>query len=268
MNTHRGPRMFGKDKHDITYKCQGLVCHRNPLDVIIHSSSHLGSHRGVANGVKARLGRGFNVEIDAKPGRKWDLNLIHKYHFVNNNRDGLYQLHVILLGDNDVRNTDLSDRVNPFIAKFGESINKHKTEGSYINIFVNGLLPFPMYEFHNYHELVQNYHRYTQAMSRLIYQSNDLYFIPMRDSIMKFCEDRKINVSRLFRNDKVHLTKVGEQFLIEHLVRQIRMYAASIGNCVRPTDLTFFQGVVSSHKSKDENLKILLREYRVDSTLT
>jgi hypothetical protein len=214
------------------------------------------------------LGNNFEVHIEAIGGRKWDEKLIKNFHDMNQSRHTEPILHIVLLGDNDVRGTKITERVNPFIKKFGESMRRHKDPESKFNVFVNGLLPFPMHNRPDSHELFTNYHRYTMEMYGLIHYSPEIHFVPMRESMMEFCEKKGVMARQLFGKDKVHLTQLGEEFLIGHLTRQAHMYRAATGYCVHPEDLTFFQNVASLHKPKVENLRIMIKEYRVNSVLT
>jgi hypothetical protein len=260
--------MFGRRSRSGTYRAHPLRCHLNRLLVVIHSSSHLGSHRGVVERVKMLLGNNFEVHIEAIGGRKWDEKLIKNFHDMNQSGHTEPILHIVLLGDNDVRGTKITERVNPFIKKFGESMRRHKDPESKFNVFVNGLLPFPMHNRPDSHELFTNYHRYTMEMYGLIHYSPEIHFVPMRESMMEFCEKKGVMARQLFGKDKVHLTQLGEEFLIGHLTRQAHMYRAATGYCVHPEDLTFFQNVASLHKPKVENLRIMIKEYRVNSVLT
>jgi hypothetical protein len=242
-----------------------MPCHSKKLHVIIHSSSHLGAHRGVANRVKTMLRDDFHVRIEAWGGRKWDETLIKRVKEINE-EDKEPKLHIILLGDNDLRATHLSDPVNPKIKKFGKAIGKLKDPFKFDNIFVNGLLPFPIFYRPNSCELIENFFRYTQELSGLFHYSPSIYYIPMRESVKEFCELKRVSKIKLFKSDMVHLTKLGEEFLVNHLTRQARMYKAAVGRCVSPTDLVFFQNVANLDRKKIENTKTILKEYNLDSS--
>lgn len=260
--------MFGLKALSRTYRGYLRRCHPEKVEVVIHSSSHLGPHRGVVEGVKRALADDFNVHVVARGGRKWDDGLMKDFHEINKSKEGKPVLHIILLGDNDLRGTKMTDSVNPFIKKFGQSVKKHKDNESKYNVFVNGLLPFPMHGRADSNELIENYFRYTREMYGLTKCSPEIYYVPMRDSMMEFCRLEKVTADRLFRRDKVHLTSLGEEFLIRHLVYQARMYKAALGNCVLADDLVFFRNVASAHRTRLENLRIMMKEYRVTSVLT
>ena len=258
-------RMFRFTRSTDVYGGLQRRCQLEKLEVIIHSSSHLGSHRGVAEGLRLRLSGEFNVHIISIGGRKWDEGLIKDFLDLSHDKP---VLHIILLGDNDLRGTKQGDQVNPWIKKFGKAVKGHRDLYDKHTVFVNGLLPFPMHGRPDSNELIENYFRYTRDMYMLTKEASSIYYIPMREGMMEYCKEKKLMAEKLFRQDKVHLNKIGEGFLIKHLVRQARMYKAALGLCVKPTDLTFFQNVACYHRSDEENLSVMTKEYRVTSVLT
>ena len=260
--------MFSPHKRPGLYKGYPFNCHRGRTIVAIHSSSHLLPHRGVVGGLSRKLGDGYKVYTVAKGGKKWDNHISSDFHEINKQAGGLPVLHVILLGDNDVRGTPVTEGVNPSIQRFGEFIKNYKDPSFHYNVFVNGILPFPMHEQRDSRELIENYSRYTMGMYRLIKCSPRIQFVPMRESVMDFCKENRVMASMLFRRDNVHLTRLGEEFLIDHLFRQIVMYHAAKGSCVSPNDLVFFKTTASRHRTKEENSIVLRKELEVESVLT
>lgn len=250
------------------YNAGGIPCHTRRIPVIIHSSSHLGTHRGVVAKVQQLLERDFDVTIEARGGRKWDYDLIKKYWETLYAKRGEYVLHIILLGDNDLRKTRISEPVNPKIREFGEEVEQAYNPGGAHTVFVNGVIPFPVTGRPDSPELIENLHRYTRELSQLINYGSSIYFVPMREKLVRYCQERGLTPERVFRRDMVHLNEMGEDFLVEHIIEQARMYKAATGKCVGPRDLVFFQNVASGYKSREENTRIILPEYNLTSMLT
>jgi lysophospholipase L1-like esterase len=215
-----------------------------PVVMSFQSSSHLADNHGVKGALKAELPMPeFRVLFEAWGGRKWDKELINFYSEVQSKNHSDKKLHIIMLGDNDVRNTPIEMGVNPCIREFGVGVNalKKTIYNRDDTVFVNGLLPFLMLEKANNEDLISNYYRYTRELVNLTEYDDSIYFVPMRDPVLEFCRTRNTNLRSLFKVDGVHLSKLGEEFLINHLAHQARMYKAANGGCVDKWDLVFYR---------------------------
>jgi hypothetical protein len=149
---------------------------------------------------------------------------------------------------------------------FGEAVKR--ADNSYSgceniihHVFVNGLLPYPIYGTPKCDDQIGNFIRYNREMAMLIHYSPQIHFVPMRQAAVRYCEDMGIKLKDLFRDDKVHLTKQGESFLIDHIVYQARMFRAALGQCVGADDLTFFHNTASLSRTKTENYRNIVKEY-------
>lgn len=153
------------------------------------------------------------------------------------------KLHIIILGDNDVRNTRICDEVSEFVTMLGNLVPERSAKED--EIFVNGILPFPILGRPDSDMLITNFHRITRAMGSLVHADESIRYVPMRNFALDFCRDNFVRVEDLFAKDKVHLGALGEIFLTNHIVHQAYMYAATKGHCVRGDDLGFGNNVAS-----------------------
>lgn len=249
----------GKGKMEHVDYSKGYKSLLRKTNVVIHSSSHLGTHRGVHERVLKGLGDRFSVKIEAWGGRQWDLPLIK--FFSNRIVHEIPALHIILLGDNDLRNTRLDQSVNPFIKQFGEAVGKF--DHSKCTIFVNGLIPFPIFNKPNSCDLIENFNRYTTEMSMLIGASGRVTYVPMRPGLEDFCKTKKISTVGLFNKDKVHLNDLGEGFLVDHLINQAKCYRVQTASNVLKYNMKFYLGTANRDRTGLENFKVISREYRL-----
>ena len=228
-------------------------------EVIIYSSSHMSYKRGLRKLLLEKLGDKFHVIIRAHGGRTWDDGVADAYRGSQGEGKSHQKLHVILLGDNDVRGRPKGapkakfNEIDPTIQRFGETVKylsqTDKFKGD--TIFVNGILPFPFLESQDAPRLIENFYFYTNSLSSLIDFSPTIHYVPMRSKAIEFCVDNAIEIDELFRRDKVHLNEVGERFLAEHLTTQINAFRCSKRFGVRFDCLRFDLEIVNA-ETEDE----------------
>ena len=204
-------------------------------EVIIYSSSHMSYHRGLRNLLLKGLGHKFHVTFRTHGGRTWDGGVADAYRAAQGEGKSRQKLHVILLGDNDVRKGPKGDpgtefnAVDPIIQKLGETVKQcaefDRFKGD--TVFVNGILPFPVLESEDAPRLIENFYFFTRNMSNLIEFHPSIHYIPMRERAIDFCRNEKIELDGLFKDDQVHLNGMGEKFLSEHLIIQINAFRCS-----------------------------------------
>lgn len=240
-----------------------------PLEkVFIHSSSHMSEMRGLRGKISRILQYEFIIRIVARGGRKWDRSTIATYNENLLSTDKRPSLHIILLGDNDVRQASKASEIEKSnllaeVEGFGINIvqQRKKKEGFKEDIvFVNGLIPFPIHGYPNTPQLVSSFYDFTKVMSSLTKLDPTIHFVPMREKAIEFCEENQIDLNGLFSPDKVHLSEIGETFLAYHLVNQIRAFKAM--RQMRPTyeSLEFFNSAVSHYDKSDFERKIKLEK--------
>lgn len=238
------PLTLQKYQETEKYRGYNRSCVNSTIEVIVHSSSHLTQKHNVWNMLHKRLTPPmFELKIEAWGGRRWDEDLCYSYVDAQKSWRRNGKLHIIILGDNDVRNTRACDEVSEWVTKMG--IIVPEKSGKDDEIFVNGILPFPILGRPNSDQLITNFHRITRAMGSMVHADPSIRYVPMRDPALDFCRDNMVDLRAMFKKDKVHLSPIGEIFLTNHIVHQAYMFAASKGHCVRGDDLGFGNNVAS-----------------------
>lgn len=232
------------------------VAPSKPL-IVIHSSSHLGPHRGVKGKVEAELQGEVKVVVKARGGRTWDEVLIKDFEEINEANKGRKILHIVILGDNDVRRAQKFRETMPFLVKFGKTVAEALSSRENIEIFVNGLIPFPVNEHPNSSDLRHKYHKYTRRMSGLVNLSHKIHYVPMKEPFDNFCRGKEVTASEMFLRDRVHLSGFGEAFLADFIVMQARLFKNSRPNA------PLMQNLVSSRQPVLENFRKLMKEFDV-----
>ena len=240
-------------------------------EIIIYSSSHFSDKRGLKKLLIESLGPQFQVTFRANGGRMWDSEVSHSYRVAQREGEGSQKLHVILLGDNDVREltklgcNERHSWVPPMVKKLGRNVQNFRAEGKFKGdtIFVNGVLPFPIFGLKNTPKLISNFYRFTRALSSLIEFDPSIHYVPVRSQAYDFCKERKIMIHELFKKDKVHLNQLGEEFVAGHLVKQIKAFRSlkRVGSNV--SELQFYNEIVNI-ENKDESDKRSKIAYETD----
>lgn len=236
-------------------------------EVIIYSSSHFSEKRGLKKLLLSKLDPlEFHVTFKVNGGRMWDFGVSQAYKVLQKEGQSPQKLHVILLGDNDVRQLKPEDHegnrkwVPPFVEKFGKTVKKARELGisKGDTVFVNGILPFPIFGMEKSPTLITNFYRLTKALSSLIEFDPSIHYVPVRGNAISFCKKKSKATHEMFNHDRVHLNGLGEEFVAEHLVRQIKAF-----RCAKrfiPSDQTFrfFDEIVSMNKENviERHLKI------------
>jgi hypothetical protein len=245
------------------YEMYKRPCAINPIEIHIHSSSHFTGKRKLWKKIVENLHAPmYRVEFHADGGRTWDKRLI--YNFLESQEEGSRErkLHIVLLGDNDVRTTGIAEDINPLIEEFGKIVTrKNKTDDE---IFINGILPFPVMNKHDSKKLIRNFCRYTHAMGDLVIGRDKVKYIPTRNFALDFCRRKNVTMRMLFNRDEVHLSSLGEEFLTEHIVDQARAYAASRGNCTMKRDLLFYHNIAKSSDGRGQIALKVMSDTRVE----
>jgi hypothetical protein len=195
--------------------------------IVIHSSSHLKEHRGVARLVRAQLQGKAELIIKAKGGRTWDSALIADFQKINNERKGCRILHIVLLGDNDVRGDYKLPRSMHLMRKFGEAVAASEFKNGRVEIFVNGLIPFPVQKHPNNNNLRHRYYECVTGLVGLVDCSPHIHYVPLKDPFDNYLSAKRLTVGEMFQKDNVHLSKNGEEFLADYIILQARLFAAS-----------------------------------------
>jgi len=242
-----------------TEHCKSFPCPQAASKVllVIHSSSHLGNHRGVANRIRVDLRGEIDLIIKARGGRMWDSALVKDFKEINMAYRNHRVLHVVLLGDNDVRNAQKNGDINPFVEKFGKTVAAADGARKNFEVFINGLIPFPIHEHPNSCELRLSYCRQIRKMVGLVGLSHKIHYVPLKEPFDSFCRGQEITAGEMFLKDRVHLSKFGEAFLADYIVMQARLYKAS-----RPSGL-IMKNLVDSRQSRLENYRKIVSEYEI-----
>ena len=201
-------------------------------EVTIYSSSHFSDKRGLKKLLIELLGPQFQVTFRASGGRMWDSEVSHAYRVAQRENKGSQKLHVILLGDNDVREltklncNEKRNWIPPMMKKLGKTIQDFRSEGKFKGdtVFVNGVLPFPIFGLKNTPKLISNFYRFTRALSSLVEFDPSIHYVPVRSQAYEFCKEKDIAIHELFKADRVHLNELGEGFVARHLVKQIKAF--------------------------------------------
>jgi len=224
--------------------------------IVVHSSSHLGEHRGVVRRLRAELLHDVILTIQSKNGGIWDKDLIINFNRINKENEHHFILHIILLGDNDVRKWARYQGTNPAIKEFGETLARAQKDSlKNIKVFVNGLIPFPIPPQTTGFDLRNSYHKFIREMTSLVDYCDKIQYVPMVRAFNDYCILNKVEASKMFLRDKVHLAKNGEEFLIRHIVSQVKMFIGT------NPEHSLKKQLVDSHCSKLERYRQIIGEF-------
>ena len=236
-------------------------------EIIIYSSSHFSEKRGLKKLLISKLDpKEFHLTFRVNGGRMWDSHISQAYKVFQKEGQSPQKLHVILLGDNDVR--QLTPEVHggrqkwvpPFVEKFGKTVNKAREMGISRGdtVFVNGILPFPIFNLGKAPILITNFYRMTKALSTLIEFDPSIHYIPIRANAVSFCEKKSKYTHELFKSDRVHLNELGEEFVAEHLVRQIKAFRCAKRFIPNEQSFRFFDEIVNINNGNviERHLKV------------
>lgn len=226
-------------------------------EVIIYSSSHFSEKRGLKKLLIEKLDPSeFHVTFKVNGGRMWDCGIAQAYKVAQKEGQSPQKLHVILLGDNDVRQLKPEDHkgrqnwIPHFIEKFGKTVKKVRELGisKGDTVFVNGILPFPIFGLDKSPMLITSFYRLTEALSKLIEFDPSIHYVPVRGNAVSFCKKKSKATHEMFKSDRVHLNGLGEEFVAEHLVRQIKAFRCSKRFIPSDQAFRFFDEIVNINK--------------------
>lgn len=229
--------------------------------VYIYSSSHMSDSRGLKGKLYKLLNNEFKLKIEAQGGRQWDSWAQYTYKAAQFKGESAQKLHLILLGDNDVRQAVRSSEIEKSnllaaVEYFGITVVKERKYPEFKNdtVFVNGLIPFPICDLSNTPQLVKTFYDYTEVMSSLTKLDPSIHFVPMKEKAIQFCMENEIDLKSLFLKDGVHLSDHGENFLAGHLATQIKAFRAAKRLNMTQKDFEFYQDIVNLWE-KDETVR-------------
>lgn len=225
--------------------------------VYIHSSSHLKDRRNLKGKLLKLLNNEFEIIIEARGGRRWDAWAKAAYRLAQTHTK-VHKLHIILLGDNDARQMVGASEIAKSnllsaVEKFGLEVRQSRMTAHFKNdiVFINGLIPFPIFDYPSTPQLVKAFYEYTKVMSNMVKLDPSIYFVPMKEKAINYCIENEIDLKGLFLKDNVHLSEHGETFLADHLATQIKAFRASKRLRMSQKDQEFYQSLVS-YWDKDE----------------
>ena len=206
-------------------------------EVVIYSSSHFSETRGLRKLLIKLVGDQVKFTIHARGGRTWDRDFITQFKRSQQPEQSGNKLHIILLGDNDLRR-DVRNGIDPRaridilddFAKVLKDISRLAENKGDI-IIVEGLVPFPMENRPDSEELTKHIKHWTHSMSALTTHYENLYFSPLRQIFIDYCDRSKVSLNYLFRRDWVHLSEKGEHCLAQHVSKQISYYIDRLKGC-------------------------------------
>lgn len=206
-------------------------------EVIIYSSSHFSETRGLRKLLIKLVGDQVKFTIHARGGRTWDRNFITQFKRSQQPEQSGNKLHIILLGDNDLRRDmrngiDSKSRID-ILDEFAKVLSdiSRLAENKGDIIIVEGLVPFPMEQRPDSEELSKHIKHWTRSMSALTKHYDKLYFSPLRKVFIDYCDRSKISLNNLFRRDWVHLSEKGEHCMAQLMSMQISYYIKRLMGC-------------------------------------
>lgn len=201
-------------------------------EVIIYSSSHFSETRGLRRLLLSYLSKDIKVTVHARGGRTWDEELIRQFNYTQRAEENGNKLHIILLGDNDVRHdvrkgfkpnrkVEALDKFKNYLSKLGHRSDKKKD-----TVIVCGLIPHPVDVGPGpFEDTIKNY---SAGMLNLTTAHEKVFYAPMRKVFIDYCFRGKNTLADLFRPDKVHLNSVGERCVAQYLGKQIYHYVSRV----------------------------------------
>lgn len=212
-------------------------------EVIFYSSSHLTERHGARKLIMRKLGNIADITIHARGGRTWDDQVTSDFCRTFESESQKAKLHIILLGDNDVRGDKIDEQTLPCIDKFCKSISElsQRIYERGDQIFIIGILPFQMIGKKFSCKQIENHFAVTNALVKVCKASPAVHFMPMRLKAMRFCSRNNMRLRGLFAKDNVHLSKLGETFLVELFHKQVRAFMANTNFGVLKSDLCAYR---------------------------